>query len=57
MQNTQWMNYMAQLLDIVTLNSESDICQTQILTQETFPSHICNIIIYQCRTGFGYILI
>ena len=39
-QKTQWTDYVEQNIDLVTWNYKSDIHQTWMLTQETFPFHI-----------------
>ena len=64
LQNIQWTDNVEQTINLVTLNSKSDIHQTWMITQETFPFCICNIDTRICdidspqyRTGFAYMLI
>jgi hypothetical protein len=55
---TQWAEYMEQVLELITMNGESnETFQPRIMTPNAFPYRICDIPLPQCNTGFVYMLI
>ena len=53
---TQWTDYMEQVLDLITMNSESETHRSPTINQAAFPFRICDIALPQCRTGYVYML-
>ena len=52
---TKWTDYTEIVLDIITINSQNETYVTRGVTQETYPFHIFDVTLPQCRTGFVYI--
>ena len=54
---TQYTDCMETLLDIITINSHNEIHIHRVITQQTYPFHICDVTLPHCRTGFVFMLI
>ena len=54
---TQWTDYMENVLDLITINSNSEIREHRTLTQNNYPFRICDVPLPQCRTGYVYMLL
>ena len=55
----QWTDYMENILNLITVDSDIAINQTRVptLNLESFPFRICDISLPKFRTGFVYFLI
>ena len=53
---TQWTDYMEQVLDLISVNSQSEAHRLRTMTQAAFPFRMCDVTLPQCRTGFVYML-
>ena len=52
---TSWSDYMEKVLEIITINTNSSN-ESRVITAETYPFKIKNMILPQCNTGFVYML-
>ena len=56
LKRTQWTDFMEHILDVITINSESERPLVTATTEE-YPFQVSNIDLPQCQTGFVYMLI
>jgi predicted GIY-YIG superfamily endonuclease len=54
-QKNQWTDYMENVLNVVSLNSESS--EQVLFTARSFPYRICDMTLPDCNTGFVYMLV
>lgn len=57
---TQWTDYMEQILDIITINRESDNNSSDTpvhMDQQHFPYRISDADLPTCNTGFVYMIL
>ena len=57
---TQWTDYMEDILDLVTINSDinnNPERRNRVLSASSFPYRIKDMTLPQCNTGYVYMLI
>ena len=54
---TQWSDYIEDILELVTINSNEGHGRNRMLTPENYPFRICDIALPQCQSGFVYMLV
>ena len=57
---SQWLDYMENILDLITIGEEEQNLTTRVLphmNQDSFPYRICDMSLPHCKTGFVYFLL
>ena len=57
---TQWTDYMEEVLELITINSETvndTEIRNRVMTTSSFPYRIKDITLPQCNTGYVYMLL